>query len=82
MHIGPELLYAYREAWETPVMPFWVQLTLAGDDKKEPVYVNLENATHMFSRNPGTRIFYPGDRTDYSDVVEEVGRIVVMKAVS
>ena len=50
MHIGPELLYAYREAWETPVMPFWVQLTLAGDDKKEPVYVNLENATHMLLR--------------------------------
>ena len=63
-------------------MPFWVQLTSAGDDKQALVYVNLENATHMFSRNPGTRIFYPGDRTDYSDVVEEVSRIVVMKAVS
>ena len=48
---------------------------------KEPVYVNLENATHMFSRNPGTRIFYPGDRTDYSDVVEEADKIVAMKAV-
>ena len=62
-------------------MPFWVQLTLAGGDKKEPVYVNLEAVTHMFSRNPGTRIFYPGDRTDYSDVVEEADKIVAMKAV-
>jgi hypothetical protein len=60
----------------------WVQLTSAGDDKKEPVYVNLENATHMFPRNPGTRIFYPGDRTDYSDVIEEADKIVAMKAVS
>jgi hypothetical protein len=62
-------------------MPYWVQLTSAGD-KKDPVYVNLENVTHMFARNPGTRIHYPGDRTDYSDVVEEADKIAVMKAVS
>jgi len=61
-------------------VPFWVQLTSAGDDKKSPIYINLENATHMSSRNPGTRIFYPGDRTDYSDVVEEADKIAVMKA--
>ena len=63
-------------------MPFWVQLTLAGGDKTEPGYVNLEAVTNMFSRNPGTRIFYPGDRTDYSDVVEEADKIVAMKAAS
>jgi hypothetical protein len=62
-------------------MPYWVLLTAAGDDKKAPVYINLENATHMFSTNPGTRIFFPGDRTDYSDVVEEADKIAVMKAI-
>ena len=63
-------------------MTFWVQLTLAGDDKKAPVFVNLENVTHMVPRKPGTRIFYPGDRTDYSDVIEEVDKIAAMRAVS
>ena len=62
-------------------MPFWVQLTSASDNKT-PVYVNLENVTHMFSRNPGTRICYPGDQTYYSDVDEEADKIVAMRAVS
>ena len=64
-------------------MPFWVQLTSAGDDKKEPIYVNLENADAYVLeqiRVPAFSIRVIGRIIPMSS--KEADKIAVMKAVS
>jgi hypothetical protein len=59
-------------------MARWVQLT-TNDDQKLPLLVNLENATYLRSREPGTRIYF--GTNDYADVVEEADAILKTKPI-
>ena len=59
-------------------MAAWIKCT---DAKNGAVWVNLDNATHMYRRdNNLTRVVFPGHGADFQDIQEQPDDLIAVMA--